>query len=139
MADFRHPRYRYFCQICYGNPGIAAEPEGAAADRKAKDIACSLRPDLMVPIEIKGQWHRDLWHAADTQLERLYAADWRADRRGIYLVLWFGDAGKRLAAPPKGTPRPATPEDLRRALIAQSTAAQQSLVEIVVLDLSRSA
>ena len=20
MADFRHPRYRYFCRICYGNP-----------------------------------------------------------------------------------------------------------------------
>ena len=116
---------------------ITAEPEGQAADGKANDIACALGPNLMVPIEIKGQWHAELWKAADTQLDRLYASDWRAERRGIYLVLWFGDSGKKLKAPPRGTPRPNTPDALRSALIAHSQAAQAGSVEIVILDLSR--
>lgn len=118
--------------------GIAAEPEGQAADGKANDIACSLGPDLMVPVEIKGQWHTALWHSADTQLDRLYASDWRADRRGIFLVLWFGGTGKKLKSPPRGTSLPTTPTELRAALIAKSSAAQAGAVEIVVLDLSRS-
>lgn len=117
--------------------GITLRPEGHLAADKEADLVAELGNTLMVPIEIKGQWHRDLWHAADTQLDRLYAADWRADRRGIYLALWFGDAGKRLAAPPRGTPRPTTPGGLREALIAKGEAARQGQVEIVVLDLSR--
>lgn len=38
----------------------------------------------------KGQWHPDLWTGADDQLNELYAQDWQAKGRGIYLVLWFG-------------------------------------------------
>ena len=117
--------------------GITAEPEGSAGGRLACDIACSIGSTIRVPIEIKGQWHKDLWHAADTQLDRLYTQDWRAERRGIYLVLWFGDAGKPLHPPPQGTPRPSTPEELRDALVANSDAARYNLVEIIVLDLSR--
>ena len=117
--------------------GIALRPEGHLAADKEADLVAELGNALMVPIEIKGQWHSDLWHAADTQLHRLYAADWRAERQGIYLVLWFGEVGKSLKAPPRGTPRPTTPADLREALVAASSAAQAGLVEVVVLDVSR--
>lgn len=115
---------------------IELRPESNLARKKRVDIEASLGAKLMVPIEIKGQWHRDLWTAADTQLDRLYASDWRADRRGIYVVLWFGSAGKPVKAPPKPELRPTNAEELAEKLQVSSRAARSGLVEIFVLDLS---
>jgi hypothetical protein len=95
---------------------------------------------MRIPIEVKGQWHPALWHAADTQLDRLYSSDWRADRRGIYLVLWFGDVAapsKKLKRPGDGSPLPRTPEELRIALIDRSKAAREGRVKVFVLDVAR--
>jgi len=117
---------------------IVLRPEGHLADDKEVDIECSLGRELMVPIEIKGQWHKDLWHAADTQLARLYSADWRSDRRGIYLVLWFGHKGKKLKIKDADSQPPKTPEALRKMLIETSRSARDGLVEIVVLDVTHS-
>jgi hypothetical protein len=89
---------------------------------------------------IKGQWHKDLWHAADTQLDRLYSNDWRADRKGIYLVFWFGPKvhkNKKLKSLGKGIKLPATASELRTALIEKSEVAKQGSIEVVVLDLAR--
>lgn len=122
-----------------GSEGVALDPEVHGAGDKEADIACSVGK-LRVPIEVKGQWHSDLWHAADTQLDRLYSSDWRAERRGIYLVLWFGDItapNKKLKGPGGGAPLPRTPEELRRALIERSKAAREGRVEVFVLDLAR--
>lgn len=119
--------------------GVQCEPEGHLADDKRADIICTVAA-LMLPIEVKGQWHKDLWHAADTQLDRLYSNDWRAERRGIYLVLWFGSdvpASKKLKSPGKGKQRPETAEALRIELIERSDAAKQGRIEVVVLDLTR--
>src|SRR5690606_31431129 len=49
---------------------IHFEPEAHKAGDKEVDIVCRC-DKLSLPIEVKGQWHRDLWHAADTQLDRL--------------------------------------------------------------------
>ncbi|WP_433950595.1 NACHT domain-containing protein [Brevundimonas bullata] len=118
--------------------GIEAIPEAHLADDKRCDIFCQLG-DLGVPIEIKGQWHRDLWVSADAQLDRLYVNDWRAEA-GIYLVFWFGEGtSKPLQAPPAGVPRPTTAEALRDALTAGSAMAGTGRVEVVVLDLERPA
>lgn len=115
---------------------IAAAPEGHLADDKRCDIICTLG-DAMVPIEIKGQWHPELWSAADRQLDRLYMNDWRADR-GIYLVLWFGcDVNKKPTRPPAGTLAPRTASDLQDALCAHSTTTREGRTEVVVLDLTR--
>ena len=57
-----------------GAVGIELNPETHVADDKRVDITCSAG-ELRLPIEIKGQWHRDLWHGADTQLDRLYTPD----------------------------------------------------------------
>ena len=118
--------------------GIQAAPEGHLADDKRCDIAFTLG-DLFVPIEIKGQWHADLWTAADRQLDRLYTNDWRAER-GIYLVIWFGRAS---AKPPTSTPRgvapPQTAEELGDALRLRSKTVRQGRTDIVVLDLTRPA
>jgi len=119
--------------------GILCEPEGHLADDKRADIRCTI-DQLMLPIEVKGQWHKDLWHAADTQLDRLYSNDWRAERKGIYLVFWFGPNvrnGKKLKLPTGGAKPPTSAEALRAALIENSDVAKKGNVEIIVIDLVR--
>lgn len=118
--------------------GIQALPEGHLADDKRCDILC-LSGELMTPIEVKGQWHRDLWTAADRQLDRLYVNDARAEA-GIYLVLWFGsNSTKALKAPPKGVKLPASAADLRARLSERSSTTLEGRVAVVVLDLERPA
>jgi hypothetical protein len=122
-----------------GATGIMFTPEAHFADDKEADIACSVGM-LRMPIEVKGQWHPELWRAADAQLARLYAQDCRAGGRGIYLVLWFGDQvakNKRLRRPGRGAHLPRTPEQLRKMLTSSSLAAQDGRIKVVVLDLSR--
>ncbi len=101
------------------------------------DVVVHVNERLILPIEIKGQWHRDLWTSADAQLDHLYVSDWRAER-GIYLVLWFGEE-VGVTRPPDGVALPTTPGQLERSLISTSRAAQDGRVSVVVLDLSRSA
>jgi hypothetical protein len=124
-----------------GSRAVEFNPETHVANDKEVDISCSVGP-VRIPIEIKGQWHPQLWHGADTQLDLLYADDWRADRLGIYLVLWFGDqteVNKKLVSPGRGKERPKTPCGLRDMLTAISKAAQEGRVKTFVLDLSRNA
>ena len=121
--------------------GITFVPELHGADDKEIDIGCTLG-DLLVPIEIKGQWHDALWTAADGQLDRLYTPDWRADGLGIYLVFWFGrdvPLNKRLKSPGRGHRTPDTPDELRDQLIIRSRAAGSGRVSVVVLDLTNGA
>lgn len=121
-----------------GDHRIHLEPETHVASDNEVDITCSVT-SLRLPIEIKGQWHRELWTAADEQLDRLYASDWQAGQHGIYLVLWFGDQvpnNKRLKNL-RGQDLPRTPDELREALTASSRAAQQGRIAIFVLDLER--
>jgi hypothetical protein len=118
--------------------GIKALPEGHLADAKRCDILCLLG-DMMIPIEIKGQWHRDLWTAADRQLDLLYTNDHRAER-GIYLVLWFGPGTtKPLKAPPDGVTSPHNADDLRDAMVSLSASTGDGRTKILVLDITRPA
>jgi hypothetical protein len=117
---------------------IKAMPEAYLADAKRSDILCVLS-EMVIPIEIKGQWHRDVWTAADRQLDLLYTNDHRAER-GIYLVLWFGTAAtKPPKAPPGDRPRPQSAEELRDALVSLSASTGDGRTEIIVLDLTRPA
>lgn len=122
-----------------GSSGIELTPETHVSGDKEVDITCATG-GMRLPIEIKGQWHNQLWKAADSQLDRLYAIDWRAERRGIYLVLWFGSdvtSNKQLASPGRGNLCPRTPGDLLATLISGSEAAREGRVSIMVLDLTR--
>lgn len=118
--------------------GILCAPEGQLANHKRADIQCTIE-ELMLPIEIKGQWHPKLWTAAETQLDRQYASDWRAEKYGIYLALWFGRSvaeNKRPKAPPKGIAAPNTADEMQAALASALPAALQGRIAVVVLDLS---
>lgn len=122
-----------------GSEGITLDPETHVAGDKEVDIACSVEA-IRMPIEIKCQWHPKLWQGLDSQLDRLYAQDWRADGRGIYVVLWFGNqrqSKRQLASPGRGATRPETPEELQQMLSAGSSAAREGRIRVFVLDLAR--
>jgi hypothetical protein len=90
-------------------------------------------------MEIKGQWHPDVWGAASVQLIEKYAHDWRADDRGIYLVLWFGRVAKKnLPKHPEGLAAPKTSSDLREMLIAGLSPTERTRIDVFVLDVSKS-
>lgn len=118
-------------------PDLEYIPEAHVADDKRVDIVVQARAGVIIPIEVKGQWHPDLWVAADKQLDFLYGNDWRAEH-GIYLVLWFG-TDQPLKPPPNGAAKPTTPEELAEAITANSIAAQEGRISVVVLDLTRPA
>lgn len=114
-------------------------PEADMPNTKRVDLAFA-HTTMQLPMEVKGQWHTDVWDAANSQLAPLYLIDWRCDGRGIYCVLWFGDVpsatGRRLKPPPAGIETPATPEAMRQALVALIPASSRAFIDVVVLDLS---
>ncbi len=96
------------------------------------------RNSIKLPVEIKGQWHRAVWDAAIDQLDAKYAADWQADGRGVYIVLWFGDVpGKPLPGHPEGLERPGSPEELRTMLVDRLSEDQRGRIDVFVIDVSR--
>ena len=118
-------------------PSIRFEPERHMPKQKRVDIA-AIRNAIGLPVEIKGQWHRDVWNAACDQLDANYARDWQADGRGTYIVLWFGDvAWKRVRRHPEGLKRPQTPEALRWMLVDRLPEERRSWIDVLVLDITK--
>ncbi|ALM86994.1 hypothetical protein ASB57_14980 [Bordetella sp. N] len=106
---------------------------------KRVDLAFA-RGTMQLPVEVKGQWHGEVWDAATGQLDSQYLIDWRSEQRGIYCVLWFGDlpsvTNRRLKAHPDGLTRPATAEAMRMMLIERIPEARRALIDVAVIDLS---
>lgn len=114
-------------------------PESRMPARKRADIVLT-RNATKLPVEIKGQWEKNVWNAVNDQLDALYTVDWQADGRGVYIVLWFGNIpGKNLPKHPDNLPRPKTPGELEGMLKDRLPEARQSLIDIFVIDLSRPA
>ncbi|MGD9810372.1 MAG: hypothetical protein AB7U35_03445, partial [Sphingobium sp.] len=114
-------------------------PEVAAPQTKRCDAAFSYG-NFRVPLEAKRQWHRDLWNAASSQLDLLYASDHAADGKGIYVVFWFGPnmaGGRRMPRHPKGESAPTTPQELEAMLQALLPTGRDSDITIMVLDCTR--
>ncbi|WP_143517799.1 MULTISPECIES: ATP-binding protein [Pseudomonas syringae group] len=146
-GDQRTPRCEDDCRnwlislLRQGSTLVGYEPEPHLAADKEADIACFAAAPR-ISIEVKGQWHRSVWTAADDQLDRLYTRDNRARGNGIYLVLWFGRQAKRkhaLTSPGGKTERPCSPSVMKDMLEQRCKAFQQGRIEIVVLDLTRQA
>jgi hypothetical protein len=104
---------------------------------KRVDLAF-VRSQLQLPMEIKGQWHLEVWNAAEGQLEQRYMIDWRSQGCGIYCVLWFGpmrsDTGRRLQNPPDGLMAPRSASEMRSMLIELLPQSLRTLIDIVVID-----
>lgn len=115
--------------------GIQFHPESAMPQGNRADSGFAIGA-MLVPLEAKGQWHKEVWTAPISQLDRLYASDYRASSKGIYVVFWFGDAA-RLKAPPKGIVAPTSPANMELALIESLPADRRRDIAVVVLDVSR--
>ena len=87
----------------------------------------------MLVIEGKGQWHRDLFGAAATQLADRYAMHPDADEQGIFLVLWYGPE-EIVAGSSRHEYRSA--EGLRSAIEAQLPDDLRGRIDVYVLDVS---
>ncbi|MGO7591631.1 NACHT domain-containing protein [Rhizobium leguminosarum] len=112
-------------------------PELPMPDHNRVDIYATILGQGL-PIEIKGQWHADVWNASRTQLDEKYARDWRTGGRGIYLVLWFGKVnGKNLPRRPDGKALPASPSELQTMLFESLGEGEQSRIDVIVFDVSK--
>ena len=118
---------------------IRLEPEMRMPGRRRADIVAICNA-IGLPIEIKGQWHREVWNAASDQLDAYYARERHAQGRGVYIVLWFGDVpGRQLPRHPEQLERPQTPQALRRMLIDRLPEARRLQIGVFVVDVTRPA
>ncbi|MGZ5028265.1 MAG: hypothetical protein ACXV9T_13870, partial [Methylobacter sp.] len=118
--------------------GINVEPEGHMAIDKRADIVLFNSAKQKLPIEVKRDYHRDLWTACENQLDRLYTREPQADGYGIYLVFWFGDKRTRsMPKPPNSLTEPNSPEELENALQSLIRDEDKNRLEVVVIDVTR--
>ena len=116
---------------------IRFQPEMHMPNQKRADIAAILGP-IGLPVEIKRQWHRDIWTAPVEQLAARYTRDWNAEGRGVYIVLWFGMVeGQAMPRHPEGRAPPCSPEALRSMLIELMPDSYRDVIDIYVVDVSR--
>jgi len=107
------------------------------AEDKCTDIIISYGNKQKLPIEVKRDFHPDLWTACENQLERLYARDPNAGGYGIYLVIWFGDKRTRNMFSPTGNvPKPASAKELEEQLCSLIPENKQHYIKAVVVDVT---
>lgn len=120
---------------------VQLRPECRMPEDKRVDIVASLMLDGAIydlPVEVKGQWHKEIWVAAVTQLDKRYARYVNARGRGLYLVLWFGKVtGKSLPRRADRLALPTTPQELQEMLVADLPTELKNRIEVFVLDVSK--
>jgi hypothetical protein len=117
---------------------INVEPEGHMVIDKRADIVLLNSVKQKLPIEVKRDYHPDLWTACENQLDRLYTRDPQAEGYGIYLVFWFGDKRPRsMPKPPNSIPKPNTAQELENALRSLIKVGDQNRLAVVVTDVTR--
>lgn len=90
--------------------------------------------EIMLVIEAKGQWHQELFSAANSQLSERYSIHPSAADQGVYLVFWFG---RDVAVASRVRRDIDTPDELREQLIDSMDEALRSRIDVFVLDLSK--
>lgn len=110
---------------------LTREPSAAADKRADIGVSCF---GSRVPIEIKLDSSRDLWHAMRRQLIGLYTTNPATDGYGIYLVLWFG--GEDVPSPPSGR-RPSSPLELTEMLKQNLSTDEARKISVRVIDVTK--
>lgn len=106
------------------------------ADSSRCDITAAAMIDgtrHLLVVEVKGQWHRELFTAASAQLHERYSSHPDAAQQGIYLVLWFGP-GEPLAD--RQTHEVKSTAELKDMIEQKIPPDIRGLIDVVVLDLS---
>jgi cytidylate kinase len=89
----------------------------------------------LLVVEVKGQWHKELYRAASAQLYDRYSIHPDAEQQGIYLVIWFG--GDELVANKKNTTLNSASE-LKSSIEETLPPELVGLIDVFVLDVSES-
>lgn len=87
----------------------------------------------LLVIEVKGQWHPELFAAAYEQLYKRYAMHPNAAEEGVYLVLWFG-VDEVIAG---NLNQFESAQQLQKKLSADMPTELKGRIDVFVLDLSR--
>ncbi|MCH7381984.1 MULTISPECIES: hypothetical protein [Acinetobacter] len=87
----------------------------------------------LLMLESKGQWHKDLYKAASTQLSQRYSIHPDAEHQGIYFVLWFGTNEKVANITNHGI---SSAQELKLILENELPSELKGRIDIFVLDVS---
>jgi hypothetical protein len=120
-----------------GPYGITITPEHHLKDAKRCDFTAAKMihgERRLLVTEIKGQWHKEVYSAAASQLFRLYSIHPDAEQQGIYLVIWYG-ADVEVAARKGHKIENATA--LKSAIEAELPQELKGLIDVFVLDVSK--
>jgi hypothetical protein len=116
---------------------VRAHTEGTMPNSNRCDLLTT-HSLMNLPIEIKGQWHDEVWTAAAEQLQN-YTREYHSNGRGIYLVLWFGYLGPNNPKNPHGWTGQQSPKSLSemKKLLATKYENISEKTKIIILDLSK--
>lgn len=117
---------------------VQVELEAHQANDKRADMKMSFTSGgktFHLPVEIKRDYHKDLWKAIHKQLIPLYTIAPETEGRGLFLVIWFNH--EKLPTHPQGLPPPKSAEQLASMLKDTMTPQEQKLIDIFVLDVSK--
>jgi hypothetical protein len=117
------------------NLGVVVEHQ--MAKQKRCDFTASAvidKSQVILVIELKGQWNPELYTAASVQLAGRYTIYPGAANQGVYLVLWFG-VDERIAG--RRDPSITSPALLREEIIKRMPAELAGKIDVYVLDVSR--
>lgn len=113
---------------------VSVEHQTKAAQRMDITVSKTLssKRHLLV-IEVKGQWHPELYTAAKNQLYDRYSIHPNAANQGIYLVIWFGT---HLAVNNTKRHNITSADELKASIEATLPNELRGLIDVFVLDVS---
>ncbi|WP_122572057.1 NACHT domain-containing protein [Pseudomonas viridiflava] len=118
--------------------GISITPEHQLKSSKRSDFTATKliggKRRLLV-IEVKGQWHRELYSAAAAQLHARYSIHPDAEQQGIYLVVWFGRDVNVAGIKNRNIN---TSQELKSAIEKAMPPELAGFIDVFVLDISKS-
>ena len=118
--------------------GIIITPEHHLKNDKRSDFTATKLIDgkrRLLVTEVKGQWHKELYTAAKSQLHERYSKHPDAEHQGIFLVLWFGP---NISVGGLKTSEIRSAEELKLSIQKSLPSNLHGLIDIFVLDLSDS-
>lgn len=118
---------------------VSLQPEMHMAQDKRADIGAMYAGRMKILIEVKRNYHTEVWTAAENQLQKLYTPDPDSDGYGIFLVFWFGGIYiSRMPLHPVKGKRPGSAVEMAQWLSEDITDEARSRIKCFVIDISSS-